>query len=225
MNTEQIAKFIITKPYLIQIAKDDIWEKTWNIDLLLTIPSRTEITKYLNETPYKSIAVEALFKGEDGVFILGLIFNNNLLISNAEDFLDLFIKETYKYRSFVDFINRLESAYIGSKYFFIDDPDLIRIGVVNHWFSVGPCLIWQNGWIKNISNEILEQLVQKKPEVIETKLNYQCMSFVFNLDELAPGLCYWIKSPCSKNINGIWTLDREMILKYLKEWMGFKLSK
>ena len=47
------------------------------------------------------------------------------------------------------------------------------------------------------------------------------MSFIFNIEGKQPGLCHWIKSPCSKRDNGVWKLDRQLILDYLHSWQGF----
>lgn len=224
MEINSVAKFIKSKPYLLQIAKDEVWEKTWNINLSKTIPTKEEIKKYLRKNKYKNIAIEALFKNDDGIYILGLIFNKHLLTKHAEDFISIFIRESLTFQDFATYVNNLDKSFIGGKYLFTGDPDLIRVGIVNYWFSVGPCLIWQKGWGKKISRAKLEERLQKKPEVINTKLNYQGMSFVFNVNETLPGLCYWIKSPCSKNVGGAWILDREMILKYLDQWQEFEVK-
>lgn len=220
MNINKITKTIRTSPYLIQIAKDEVWEKTWNIDLLNTIPNKEEIKKYLDESEYKSVAVEALFASDNGVCILGLIFNNHLLIKTAVDFIDVFVKESSNFQDFEKYLDKLNKAFVGSNYLLNGEPDLIRIGIVNHWFSVGPCLIWQKGQVTKMSNEKLEELLETKPEIINTKLNYQGTSFVFNTNEVSPGLCHWIKSPCSRYKDGTWILDKQMILKYLEQWQG-----
>lgn len=224
MNTTQVAQYITSRPFLLQIAKDEIWEKTWNIDLSKAIPRKEDIKQYLDKPPYKNVAIEALFKSNDGVCILGLIFNNHLLTTNVEDFLNIFVRESLNFTNFENFIRNLDKSYVGRKYLLNGEPDLIRIGVVNHWFSVGPCLIWKKGEAKDISQDILSEKLLKHPNVAETKLNYQGMSFVFNINESKPGLCHWIKSPCSRYNNGLWTLNCNMVIKYLTEWQGFELK-
>lgn len=49
----------------------------------------------------------------------------------------------------------MDSVLIGKPYLFQDEPDLIRIGIINHWFSVGPILLWQKGWKKEINKCLL----------------------------------------------------------------------
>lgn len=221
-----IAKNIIdNKPFLIQVAKDEVWENTWSIDLSKKIPSRETIIEYLSQSHFKNIAVEALFvDGNNNVFVLGLLFNYHLLAKTSLKFLQVFIEEASKFKSFTSFIQSLDKQLIGRNYLLQGDPDLIRIGVVNHWFSVGPCLLWEKGEPKEIALGKLEEKLQLKPDVVETTLNYQGMSFIFNYEEKTPGLCHWVKSPCSKKVDGIWKLDKKMILRFLKDWQEFKIE-
>ena len=116
----------------------------------------------------------------------------------------------------------LDTTLVGKQYLFKGEPDLIRIGIVDYWFSVGPILLWQKGWKKEIDNIILQERLSVKPEVVKTSLNYQGMSFIFNLNNSSPGMRYWIKSPCSKKVGDEWILDNDKIIHYLKDWENFK---
>lgn len=217
-----MSNFIKSKPILIQVAKDGVWENTWNIDLSKSVPEEVEIEQYLKRSVYKDVAVEVVFQEAPDVFyILGMTFNSHLKTRTANDFLQVFINEVINYSDFKDFVDHLDQRIVGQEFLLTGIPDLIRIGIVNHWFSVGPCLVWQKNWPKEMSRHKLEQRLETKPEVIETDLNYQGMSFIFNIEGKQPGLCHWIKSPCSKRDNGVWKLDRQLILDYLHSWQGF----
>lgn len=219
---DEVANSIKSKPTSIQIAKDGKWEDAWIVDVTKVEPSPSDIKDYLARSVYKDIAVEAVFEGAGGEhYILGLTFNNNLRVKTAESFLQSFISSCVQYDAFPSFIDRLNQQVIGQNVLMTGDPDLIRIGIVNHWFSVGPCLVWEKDWPKEMSKKKLEERLQTKPAVIETALNYQGMSFIFNVEGKEPGLCHWMKSPCSLKENGLWRLDRTMILNYLHSWQGF----
>lgn len=209
-------------PYLLQIAKDDVWEKTWDIDLSRPLPSDNDIEKYINASKYKTLAIEILFKKSKESFILGLSFNTGLLTGTLLDFLRTVVEETSHYADFISFVSRLDHKLVGKKYLLEGTPDLIRIGIVNHWFSVGPILLWQKGENKELSQGRLYEKYHFKPEVVKTSLNYQGMSFIYNIKNKSPGLCHWMKSPCSTYNKGVWQLDNMLILRYLQDWQGFK---
>ena len=222
---EKVAKYIKSRPRTIQVAKDGKWEQSWIIELSQGSPSRMDIQDYMNRGAYKDVAVEVVFDEPQGQhFILGLTYNDYLHVKTAEEFLGVFIDASIHYDTFQSFIVKLNHQIIGQNVLFAGSPDLIRIGIVNHWFTVGPCLVWQKGWPKEMSKMQLDQRLATKPEVIETKLNYQGMSFIFNIKGDAPGLCHWMKSPCSMKEGDLWRLDRAMILRYLHDWQDFTIS-
>ncbi len=220
---DKIAKNITKPLYLLQIAKDDVWEETWNIDLTESKPTDQRIDEYLNKREFKNVAIELCFKeSKEKVYILGLVFNEGLLAKTPKEFLQIIVNEAFVYKDFNSLIANLDQKLIGKKYLLEETPDLIRIGIINHWFSVGPCLIWQKGEKKEISRQLLEEKLKTKPEVIKTNLNYQGLSFIFNSKNDSPGFRHWIKSPCSKYENGFWQLDQDIILHYLRDWQDFK---
>jgi hypothetical protein len=222
---QKIAKYISQKSFLIQIAKDNVWEKTWNIKPFEALPDASMINSYLNESAYKNVAIEALFKDDESrVYILGLVYNPHLKAKAPQEFIEIFISETAQFIDFATFISNLDSKIVGQQFFLQGEPDLIRIGIVNHWFSVGPCDIWTKGEVKKMSHVLLETKLSLKPEVVETNLNYQGMAFLFNAQEEEPGLRHWIKSPCSNFTNGAWKLDEQLIFKYLADWQEFIIT-
>lgn len=222
---DRVAKNIKSKPRTIQVAKDGKWEQAWIIEISQGSPSRTDIQGYLNREVYKDVSIEVVFDEPQGQhFILGLTYNDHLHVKTAEEFLGVFTDACIRYVSFQSFIEKLNRQVVERDGLLAGSPDLIRIGIVNHWFTVGPCLVWQKGWPKEMSTAQLDQRLQTKPEVIETILNYQGMSFIFNIKGDAPGLCHWMKSPCSVKEGDLWRLDRAMILRYLHDWQDFTIS-
>ncbi|OGK18063.1 hypothetical protein A2866_02950 [Candidatus Roizmanbacteria bacterium RIFCSPHIGHO2_01_FULL_39_8] len=219
---KSIAKYIKDKPYLAQVAKDGLWEKAFTINLIDPDFEEEKFQLYLEKNPFKNLDIELFFKNGDEIYILGISFNNNLYVSSVSDFIIILIQYGKKFRGFENLISNLDSKLVGESYLLQGEPDLIRIGIVNHWFSVGPILLWQKGWKKEINHDILQERFSTKPEVSKTNLNYQGMSFIFNLNNSTPGVRHWIKSPCSKKIENEWVLENGKIIHYLKDWTNFK---
>ncbi len=219
-----VAKSISTPPFLLQVAKDGDWEHAWSFEPLKGV-SNAELVNYLGQSSFKTVAVETFFKNSNGeIYVLGLDYNDHLLIDGELSFIKAVIRESAEYENFSSYIQKLDDKLVGQHYLMTGDPDLIRIGIVNYWFSIGPCLIWQKGWSKVITKGLLDERLKVKPEIVSTRLNYQGMSFVFNTEDRSPGLCHWMKSPCAKFNDGVWTLDQDMILDYLHNWQEFVIS-
>lgn len=218
-----ITKYIKDKPYFAQIAKDGVWESAFKINLTNPDFKDAKLQLYLMRKPFQNLDAELFFKDSDEeVYVLGLTFNKKLLTQSSMEFITNIITLAKEFINFEDLINDLDATLIGKQYLFKGEPDLIRIGIVNHWFSVGPILLWQKGWKKEINNIILQERLSVKPEVVRTNLNYQGMSFIFNMNNSSPGVRHWIKSPCSKKMNGEWMLDEKKIIHYLKDWSNFE---
>jgi len=218
MKIEQISKFINCKPSKIQIAKDDKWEQVWIIDLAKPLPSKDELQRYLQSSIFNYVSIEVIFEQSDGVYIFGMDYNSHLLTKTMYDFLLQSIDATTKYIDFRSFIQRLDGKLIGNSYMFNDELDAIRIGVVNHWLSVGLCVVWQQGWSKHIKLTELQKKLKLNPNLYNTRLNYQGMSFAVNLKGISPGICHWIKSPCCNKKRESWVLSEDKITQYLREW-------
>jgi hypothetical protein len=218
----KVSKYITNPPFALQISKDDKWEEAWIIDISKSQPTENELEEYLKKNETENIAIEILFKDEaDQVYILGLFFNNHLLTKTTKEFLLTVLTEAYEFQDYLTLLSNLDQKLIGHKYLLESEPDIIRIGIVNHWFSVGPVMVWQQGLEKEISEGLLNERLNIKPEVVKTDLNYQGMSFIFDLEEKE--ICHIMKAPCSKYEDGFWKLDNKLILHYLKDWQGFKI--
>lgn len=218
MRIDQISKFIISKPSKIQIAVNDKWEEVWIIDLAKQLPSSEELQKYLQSSNFKYVSIEMLFEQSNGVYVFGMDYNEHLLTKTPYDFLIQSIGITNACVDFYSFVQELSSKLIGKPYLFLDEPDAIRIGVVNHWLSVGLCVVWQKDWQKNIQLGELQKKLESNQNLYKTNLNYQGMSFAVNRKGIPPGICHWIKSPCSNKKGEYWVLSEQKINHHLKEW-------
>lgn len=84
---KQISNYIREKPYLVQAAKDGFWEKAFKMNLADSDFKKERLLVYLEKEPFKSLDIELFFKNDDEVYILGLSFNNDLLVHSTLDFL------------------------------------------------------------------------------------------------------------------------------------------
>jgi len=218
MKIDKINKYIVNKPSKIQIAKDDKWEEVWIIDLTKRLPTSEELREYLQSSSFNYVSIEMLFEQSDGIYIFGMDYNDHLVVKTPFGFLMYVIGITHRFVDFNSFVQELSDKLIGKPYMFIDEADAIRIGVVNHWISVGLCIVWQKDWPKHIQLSELRKKLESNQKLYKTKINYQGMSFAVNLKGFSPGICHWIKSPCCDKKGDSWILSEQKIIQYLKEW-------
>jgi len=217
---QQISKYISSPPFAIQIAKDGNWEACWQIDLKVHIPREQEIDKFLLDSEFQSLAAELIFPDQ---FIWGMTFRKGLKVSSPKGFIVLLLQLALSFEDFEAFCHDVEDHILGFPGLFEGDPDLIRIGVVNHWFSLGPILIWEKGSNRELVMSELETKLNTKPEVATTKLNYQGLSFIYaTQDARLP--YHWIKSPCARQNENFWKVDPEKVATFMKEWLDFSIS-
>jgi len=217
---QKITRYISGQPLTIQVAKDGNWEDCWLIDLKVHIPKEQEIEKYLTAKSFHNLALEVVFPKQ---FIFGLIFRKGLQVTSPKGFIINLIQLALTFQDFKSFCQDLEQHVLGFPGLFTGDPDLIRIGVVNHWFSVGPVLVWEKGDPKTIAQSSITVKLSSQPKVLKTKLNYQGLSFIYaTQDARLP--YHWIKSPCSQKEGLLWVLDMEQIKQYLGDWVNIKIE-
>ena len=99
---------------------------------------------------------------------------------------------------------------------------MVRIGIVNYWFSVGIVLIWERGNPKTLNLNDLGKYLATKPEVNETQLNYQGVSFIYKDNEF--DLYHWIKPQCGIKSNGNFVVDKNKVLSLFKTWFNFNIE-
>jgi hypothetical protein len=221
----QISALLPGRPYALQIAKDGKWENPLIIKLRPN--SRSDHTKklaaFLGKEKFESLAIEAMFKDSAGLItIFGMIYSKRLPLGEL-DFLAKFADAARDYRDFGGFISDLNKHVIGkAKLLLSGTPDIIRIGIVNHWFSTGPIQLWEKDKPRIMTPEQLENQLAQRPEIAETKLNFQGLSFIFNRNDL--GVWHYVKPGCSRRSGGKYRLDKRRILFLLKELADFKIA-
>ena len=218
---KNINNYIVGKPFLINISKDDQWEKAWKINCNQSPPSDQEIEKCLNE-PFASLAIEAWFNDKyNETTIFGIGYSQKFNSKNEKDFLRVIIKESFEYQNFIQFIDNLNKILTGTDgFFFQTNPDLIRVGVVDHWFSVGPCQIWEKSSPPTLSLTEIKEKFKDKPALILTNLNFIGVAYVYKSES---GY-YYIKPQCSTKQERTHLLDYQKILRSTKELFDFEIK-
>ncbi|MEK7127624.1 MAG: hypothetical protein AAB838_02780, partial [Patescibacteria group bacterium] len=168
-------------------------------------------------------ALEIVFPDPEGIFVLGLVFNGSLKANTPQIFAESILNAVNQYSNFTDFISQLNSSVVGFEYILKNQPDLIRIGIFNHWFSTGPIDLWKKDMGVDFSMDKIKEILASRPEIASTNLNFQGMSFITNPTNQPPGIRHWIKSPCSTKSENNWEVNPEMVAKYLKNWTKFNL--
>jgi hypothetical protein len=209
-TVEFISGTIDKKPYAIQIAKDGKWDSCLIIPLVKNKNILSEIQEFLKSNDHKSLSIEVLFTDKNGLTtIFGATHNENLHC-DKQDFITGVIKKAIDYKGFDSFILHLNNSLCdGKDVLLAGTPDLVRVGIVNHWFSVGPCQIWEKTKDKKLDTKKITASLDRMPEVTKTKLNFQGISFIFNQNEFS--LYHWIKPQCGTMIDGRYTIDKERI--------------
>ncbi len=213
----------IGEPYLVQIAKDHKWENTWDIDLSSDLPNADKFIEYTKGS-YDNVAIEILFKNSEGMKnILGFVFSDKLKIKTEAEFLEIITRIASNKSGFEDLVGELNKTLLHKdEFLFKGMPDMIRVGVVNHWFSVGPCLIWEKDSSTVIPKEELLDKLQQNQGLFKSRLNYQGISFIFNRNEF--DFYYWIKPSCFKKKGEYFVVDINKIIKLMQNMFRFEFS-
>ncbi len=216
-----INNIFVGKPFLINISKNDQWEKAWKINRSQSLPSDQKIESYLENEPFTSLAIEVWFKDKyNETTIFGMGYSQKFKVKNEAEFLKIIIEESFEYKNFILFINNLSKIFTESNdFFFQTNPDLIRIGVVDHWFSVGPCLIWENSSQPTLSLKEVKERLKNRPELVSTPLNFISVAYVYKSES---GY-YYIKPQCSKKQGNLYLLDCQKIITSAQKLFGFKI--
>jgi hypothetical protein len=218
---EKISDRIHGVPLFLQFSKDDQWEKCWIVDCSGKRPSESKLREYLEKKEFDNLAIEFVFKDKDGfnlIFTFG--YSDKQIVGSELNFLKKIVDYTWSFSSFVQLIDLLNKEIIGvDGFLFRVEPDLIRIGVVNHWFSVGPILLWEKGEKKKMNATQLERKLKSNSKVVSTDLNWQGLAFIYKKNEIDQ--YYVIKFQCGIKDSGYYVLSTEKILKLLQGFGNF----
>lgn len=109
--------------------------------------------------------------------------------------LDIF----YEKVSFEETLKRIDQEIIGHDFLLRHPVQRVRLGIFNHWFSVGPIEMWDSG-DDDLSEEAVRKKIKARPEVEKSRLNYQGLAFIYNFDRSLLGPYHVLKTPtCHKD--------------------------
>lgn len=205
-----LSKEIKTKPDTIQFAKDRKYEEAWIIKRYEQIPSDLEIERYI-EDDYETLIVEYIWNSDkyDSLFVLTIFLDDTCKIKNHFLFIRKCLEYFYSYENFDAFVSQYDSEVIGREFLLKTEIEGIRIGVFNHWLSVGPIELWNKGEKKDLDSIILK--IQSRPEVERSQLNFQGLLFTFNSSKNANGPFHGLKTPCCSKDKDTWIVDENKV--------------
>lgn len=216
MNTPIQLDTVIQSPaQIIQFAKDGKYEEAWIINLSDQKPNRSTIVAYTQASDFEELIVEYIWNPSDDArrYVLTVVQNTSCKVQDKTVFaatcLDLF----YHQPSFAQLLAEIDHTIIGHPFLLRSSVQRVRLGVFNHWFSVGPIELWSAG--EQLDDQAITQKIMNRPEVYESKLNYQGLAFIYNFDESLPGPYHVLKTPTCRKENDKWIVDIALVLKNL----------
>jgi hypothetical protein len=207
-------------PDTLQFAKDRKYEESWIISHGESRPANKEIASYLNHEKYNLIIVEYIWnsKDDDKRFVLTIYFDDKCRLKDPERFIFYSLNLFYQYPGYRKFLGELNDKVIGQDSLFQHPIEAVNIGIFNHWMSVGPLDLWGKG--HPYQQRIIEDLINSRPEIKESALNYQGLLFRFNLTGNLPGPYYGIKTPCCTQIDSKWVIDFDKVHFWMSRLIG-----
>ena len=214
---QQIASQITTSPQVIQFAKDGKYEEAWIVNLDEKQPAKDEVQDYVNEGEYKKLIVEYIWNPDmdEERYVLTVIQDKGCQEQDRFEFVRKCFKIFYDQLNFSDLIRQIDQQIIGKEFLLQHLVQRVRLGVFNHWFSVGPIELWDEG--EKLDPAVIEQKIKDRPEVEKSKLNYQGLAFIYNFDGSLPGPYHVFKTPCCYRQEDEWVVDTDLVNENLKK--------
>ena len=211
MLKDLLIEKIISKPDIIQFAKDRKYEESWIIPIDLNKPTDIEIDRYLAEGIYKTLIVEYIWNSQDDEnrFVLTLFQDKKCKLQDQKKFIKINLNSFYEYLNFNTLVNVIDLAIIGRPFLFQEKVDSVNLGIFNHWLSVGPVKLWQQGDSYDM-NDIIGK-IKSRQEIETTNLNYQGLLFQFNVNGDMDGPYYGLKTPCCRRQDNRWVIDYQKV--------------
>jgi len=213
---EVLRNVILTKPNILQFAKDRKYEESWIIPLTKIKPSEKEINDYLTKDKFKLLIAEFIWNSEDDDrrFVLTLFLDKNCKLKVNKSFIKIILDLFYDYVNFDTCIRIINDKIIGGDYLLNNTVNSINLSIFNHWLSVGPVELWEKGNLYKF--EEIKFKIQSRPEIEKTSLNYQGLLFRFNIDGKLNGPYYGIKTPCCNKVGKEWIIDYKKVDYWIK---------
>lgn len=156
----------IKKPAgIIQFAKDGKYEESWIISLNENRPAKNKIKDYLNKDSYQKLIVEYIWGNniDEERYVLTVIQDDACLEKNKYQFVKKCLDILYDRLSFENLINQIDQQIIGKGFLLKQLVQKVRLGIFNHWFSVGPIEIWNGG--DNLNLNLIKEKIKSRPEI------------------------------------------------------------
>jgi hypothetical protein len=214
---KQINQEIKSPAQTIQFAKDGKYEKAWIIDSKDNRPNQSDIESYISREAFEKLIVEYIWNPNDdaGRFVLTVIQDETCELKDHEAFINSNLDILHDKRDFLTTVQAINSRIIGKDFLLESPAELVRLGVFNHWFSVGPIDLWKRGEI--LDKQVVEERINSRPEVKNSSLNFQGLAFIYNFDGKLPGPYHVLKTPCSRKDGKNWVVDNELVFEWMKK--------
>ncbi len=213
---QQISQSIQQPAGVIQFAKDGKYEEAWIISLDQNKPPSQEINKYLQKDRYQKLIVEYIWNQDvdEHRYVLTVIHDHGCKQKDDYQFIQTNLDIFYDKLNFQNTISRIDQQIIGHDFLLRQPVQRVRLGVFNHWFSVGPIELWDQG--DNLRRKDVEAKINARPEVKKSKLNYQGLAFIYNFDGSLPGPYHVLKTPTCHKLGEQWVVDVDLIYQNMK---------
>lgn len=214
---KQINQEINSSAQIIQFAKDGKYEQAWVIDSKDNRPNQSDIKSYISREAFDKLIVEYIWNPNDdaGRFVLTVIQDETCELKDHQAFINSNLDTLYDKRDFLTTVQAINSRIIGKDFLLESPAELVRLGVFNHWFSVGPIDLWKHGEV--LDKQVVEKRINSRPEVQSSSLNYQGLAFIYNYDGELSGPYHILKTPCCRKDGKNWVVDNELVFEWMKK--------
>jgi len=165
---------------------------------------------------YQKLIVEYIWNQDidEERYVLTVIQDDGCIEKDRNKFVEKCLGIFYGELSFDDLVKQIDKQIVGREFLLQHPVQRVRLGVFNHWFSVGPIEMWDTG--DDLSKEVIEQKIKVRPEVEKSNLNYQGLAFIYNFDGSLPGPYHILKTPtCHKKDEG-WAVDTDLVYENMR---------
>ena len=210
---------IQTPASVIQFAKDGVYEEAWITSLQDPQPDVKQMKQYVQADDYEKLIVEYIWNHDvdEQRYVLTVIQDENCLEKDRLKFVEKCFGILYAKLSFLETIDRLDKEIVGRQFLLRQPVQKVRLGIFNHWFSVGPIEMWDEGDELH-EHEVLAK-IKNRPEVEKSTLNYQGLAFIYNFDGSLPGPYHILKTPACKKVGQEWVVDASLVFENMKRML------
>ena len=201
---------------IIQFAKDGKYEEAMILSLNDERPSVEFIENYCSDPNYKQLIVEFVWNPDTDSerYVFTLVQDKNCAEQDRSIFVQTSLNIFYSKFNFKQLIQALDKMVVGAPLLLKSEIQRVRLGIFNHWFSTGPIEMWQKGEIFN--ENIVREKVSNRPDILQTKLNFQGLAFIFNFDGSESVPYHVLKTPTCFQDGDLWKVDVDLVLRTMK---------